>query len=67
MYCYDIFSDLKSIEKNIQKKSWDFDGMIFLIKKIYHKCPCGGWGELISKEDFLNKFKGVDDGETRRV
>jgi hypothetical protein len=30
---------------------------LFLIKKIYKKIPCGGWGEIISKEDFLNGFK----------
>lgn len=32
-------------------------GIIFHIKKVHHNIPCGGWGELISKEDFINKFK----------
>ncbi len=30
---------------------------IFLIKKIYKNIPCGGWGEMISKEDFIKRFK----------
>ncbi len=30
---------------------------ILHIKKIYNKIPCGGWGELISKEEFLRRFK----------
>lgn len=33
------------------------DNKIFLIKKIYNNIPCGGWGYLISKEDFLKKFR----------
>lgn len=27
---------------------------IFLIKKLYDNVPCGGWGILIKKEEFLN-------------
>lgn len=38
------------------------DNKIFLIKRIEHKCPCNGWGILISKEDFLKKFKGGENG-----
>jgi len=34
-----------------------FNNKIFHIKKIHHHCPCGGWGELITKEEFINKFK----------
>ena len=30
---------------------------IFHIKKIYPNIPCGGWGEIITKEEFLKKFK----------
>jgi len=37
------------------------DREIFYIKKIYHNIPCGGWGILISKEDFLSKFKGKEN------
>lgn len=43
--------------KNIKKKIKLLDNKIFLIKKIYNKIPCGGYGILISKEEFLNKFK----------
>jgi len=32
-------------------------GKIFLIKKIYPKLPCYGWGELLSRKEFLDKFK----------
>ena len=37
---------------------------ILLIKKLYNKLPCGGWGVLISKQDFLNKFRGEYNGTT---
>ena len=30
---------------------------IFQIKKIYPKCPCGGWGVLLTKEQFLKRMK----------
>lgn len=30
---------------------------LFLIKKLYRDIPCGGWGVLIDKEGFLNKWK----------
>jgi len=37
----------------------DFGKWYFIaeLKKIYHNTPCGGWGELITKEDFLKKFE----------
>ena len=41
----DIFGKLKSEE------------YIFLIKKIYTNIPCGGWGILIKKEDFIKQLK----------
>lgn len=51
-------TNIKNLTKK-QKKFWiDFLDKIFLIKKIYHNLPCGGWGTLISKEDFLKKFRG---------
>jgi len=31
---------------------------IFLIKKIYNKIPCGGWGILLSKKELLIKLRG---------
>lgn len=31
---------------------------LFLIKKIYPKLPCGGWGILVNKEEFINGRKG---------
>ena len=34
---------------------------IFLIKKLYRKIPCAGWGYLISKEEFLRKFGGNNE------
>ena len=33
-----------------------FNNKIFHIKKIHPNIPCGGWGYLISKEDFIKKF-----------
>lgn len=29
---------------------------IFQVKKIYHNIPCGGWGVLLSKEEFLRRY-----------
>lgn len=52
------YADTTKLEiKNLKNKISLFENKIFLIKKIYKKIPCGGWGELISKEDFINKFK----------
>lgn len=49
--------DTTDIEiKKIKNKIKLLDNKIFLIKKIYNKIPCGGYGVLISKEEFLNKF-----------
>lgn len=35
----------------------DFGNVLFLIKKLYSNIPCGGWGILIKKEDFINARK----------
>jgi len=34
-----------------------FGNKIFLIKKIYHDCPCRGYGILLTKEEFLRRIK----------
>ncbi len=33
------------------------DEFIFKIRRIYKKCPCGGWGELLLKKEFLKRCK----------
>ena len=43
--------------KKLNKKINLFSDKIFLIKMIYKKLPCGGWGELILKNDFIKKFE----------
>lgn len=47
----------------------DLGVKLFLIKKIYNNIPCGGWGIILSKKEFLTKYnKGGKDGEsTRRI
>lgn len=40
---------------------------IFIVKKLYPKIPCGGWGILISKEEFLKEYKGRKDGDTKQT
>ncbi len=35
----------------------DFGTIIFQVKRIYPNIPCGGWGELITKEEFLKRFR----------
>lgn len=32
----------------------NLNNKIFKIRKIYPNIPCGGWGELITKEEFIN-------------
>jgi hypothetical protein len=32
------------------------ENCIFLIKKLYSHCPCGGYGIILSKEEFLRRF-----------
>lgn len=34
---------------------------IFYIKKLYKKVPCGGWGYLMSKKEFLEIVGGKDE------
>lgn len=49
-----IYYDLK---KDRLIKYIDYwDNKLLEIKKIYPKIPCGGWGKLITKEEFLNKY-----------
>ena len=46
-------SKIKSLKNEIKL----FQNKIFYIKKIHHNIPCGGWGELLTKEEFLKKFR----------
>lgn len=41
------------IKNNLYEETKD---KILLIKKIYHNIPCGGWGILLSKEQFLKQY-----------
>ncbi len=43
--------------KNIETMINLFSNNLFLIKKLYKKIPCGGWGYLISKKEFLKRMK----------
>jgi hypothetical protein len=50
--------------RELHKQDIIFNGQeIFMIKKLYKNIPCGGWGYLISKEDFLKRLKGEDNGK----
>ncbi len=49
-----------------QKEFWEiFTNKIFLIKKLYHNIPCGGYGQLISKDVFIINHGGKPDGKRR--
>jgi len=52
----DYVDTTKSEIKKLNKKIEIFENKIFLIKKIYHNIPCGGWGYILSKEEFLEKM-----------
>jgi len=66
--------NILNLEKEWTKLSWEFEDLkdkkeifeenktILFIKKLYKKIPCGGWGYLITKEDFLRGYK---DGEEK--
>lgn len=45
--------EIDSINKEVKQ----FENKILRIKKIYPSVPCGGWGQLITKEDFLKEVK----------
>jgi competence CoiA-like predicted nuclease len=48
-----------------QKEFWkDLINKIFIIKKVYNNIPCGGWGYLITKEEFLNIVGGKYEQST---
>jgi competence CoiA-like predicted nuclease len=51
--------DTTHSEKEAARKRFNLllERPILLIKKIYAKCPCGGWGILLTKEDFLKEVK----------
>jgi len=56
------YDDTTKFEINRLKENINLlDGNLFLIKKIYTKIPCGGWGILIKKEDFLKEMKNENN------
>jgi hypothetical protein len=56
-----VYKVWSSLSKEISKLEKERDKLkpnsIFIIKKLYKDIPCGGWGYLITKEDFLKRFK----------
>ncbi len=54
---YEEWSRLSNESRSFDKEREKFGNKtIFFIKKLYKKIPCGGWGYMIKKEDFLNMF-----------
>lgn len=41
----------------LRKKILEYSNKLFLIRKVYPTLPCGGWGQLITKEVFLQECK----------
>jgi len=39
-----------------KKEADEMKREIFWIKKLHKNIPCGGWGEMISKEEFIRRF-----------
>lgn len=54
---YDYFNGRKCDIERIINYYTNLNNKIFVIQKLYNNIPCGGWGYLISKEEFINKFK----------
>ena len=53
-----IYIDLDEYQyQDFEELGKPFKNQILLIKKIYNSIPCGGWGVLIPKEEFLRRFK----------
>jgi len=48
----DIYVDLESYHNNYTKNK------LLWIRKIYDNIPCGGWGYLITKEEFIKRVRG---------
>lgn len=46
--------EIDKLKKQLKELS---KGTIFQIKKIHNNIPCGGWGILLSRDEFLNKFR----------
>ena len=60
----DLWSDLSEELRNLKRERKIYDNKtILIIKKLYKKIPCAGWGYLISKGDFLKKFGGKYEEE----
>ena len=51
------YFEKKNILENKIKSINKFSNKLFLIKKIYHDCPCRGYGILLTKEEFLRRVK----------
>ncbi len=52
----EYIEDTEEEIRRLKNKVKLFKNKLFLIKKIYKKIPCGGWGVLINKEDFLKRY-----------
>ena len=50
------YLDRTKWKENLRKEILEYSGKLFLIKKVYNSLPCGGWGKLITKEDFLRNI-----------
>ena len=50
-------SETKAEIERLRRKIELFDNNVFWVRGLYKNIPCSGWGDLISKEDFINKFK----------
>lgn len=54
---YEEWSKLSKEVHYLEEERKKFgDKTIFFIKKLYKKIPCGGWGYLITKNNFLRRF-----------
>ncbi len=48
---------------------WDFcDGTMLHVKKIHDNLPCGGWGYLRSRHQFIDRYlSDVSDSTSERT
>lgn len=50
--------------KTLLQKIELYEDKLFLIKKIYSNIPCGGWGRIITKKEFLKRYSEKENDTT---
>lgn len=57
-----IMCDRINHQDFLKKEIIKYSNKLFVIKKVYNSLPCGGWGKLISKQQFIEEVNNGYSG-----